>query len=236
MGCTFCATGYNGFFDNISSDDMLQQIVLIRYHIISNGIERESAPFIIALMGMGEPLLNYEQVIEFCCQATKMFLQHNMIKINISTIGIPERIIALTTSLSKSKIGLYVSIHSPYDQERHMIMPATKEFLLKDILNASKFFSQKMSMLVRASYLLLKDINDSDQHARDFASLLDPDCFEAKVLLYNPSPNMPYGRVSDNIAYRFSNILVDEGIKAIVQPSKGCDISGGCGQFLAIQK
>lgn len=234
MNCKFCATGYGGFNADLSSTEMLQEVILIREDILKNKIEQKTTPFITALMGMGEPLMNAAETIDFCYKIKDLDLP--LVKTSISTIGIPKKIKALADLPLSLNICLYLSLHSPTRAERSIIMPGTKPFSLTETIKTCKSFVNQHEGKVRASYLLLENFNDSTKHAKKLVKLLDPNYFEIKILFYNPSPTMPFSRTPDDKVKQFQNILSIAGFKAIVQPSNGCDIHGGCGQFLTNQQ
>lgn len=229
MGCTFCATGHGGFFANLLSDEMLAQVNIVCENVIQAGKEKKDAHFNIVVMGMGEPLMNYENLVDFLHLATKSLPYLD--RISISTIGIVPKILALAAVPNVNK-KLFVSIHSPYEVERTRIMPITKKYSLKSVLDACREYAIKTKTTVITSYLLLKDINDSEQHARDFASLLDPNFFEAQFLLYNVTPGISYGRPTNETAQRFREIVAARGINTDIQISRGRDVNGGCGQLI----
>lgn len=230
MGCKFCATGYGGFFSNLTPQEMMEEVNLVKEDIYQNGLEEEKSGFNILLMGMGEALMNYENVIDFYSQARKNFFHLN--KIFISTVGISKRIYDLANLPASLNIKLYVSIHSPYNNEREKIMPITKKYKIESVLDACEEFSKKTNTKVKANYLLLKGVNDSEKHAKDFRDLLNPNYFEAQIQLYNSTPDLPYQTASNETAYRFQEIISENGIETVVRISKGRDINGGCGQLV----
>ena len=230
MGCKFCATAYGGFFSDLNAEDMLMEISLIREDLIKNQLESRDTGFNIVLMGMGEPLVNYDNVVKFCYKAREELNFLN--KITISTVGISDRIYELAELPLSLDLKLFISVHSPYNSERIQFMPVTGKYPIETVIEACKFFAKKTKTRVKATYLLLKDINDTEQHAKDFAKLLDPDYFEAQIQLYNVTPGIFYQRVTDEIGYKFRDIVAEHGIDTIVQISKGQDIDGGCGQLI----
>jgi 23S rRNA (adenine2503-C2)-methyltransferase len=231
MGCKFCATAYGGFFNDLTPEDMMDEIELVRNDLIQNDLESENTEFNIVLMGMGEPLMNYENVINFCYKAREKFAFLN--KIAISTVGLSNRIDELAELPLSLKMKLFISVHSPYNNERVQIMPITKKYPIESVIDACIKFAKNTNTLVKATYLLLKDINDTEKHAKDFAKLLDPRYFEAQIQLYNITPGIPYQRVSDEIGYKFRDIVAAEsGVDTIIQISKGRDVDGGCGQLI----
>lgn len=232
MGCTFCATGYGGFFSQISSEEMLNQVDLIYKDVIENSKECSTTKFSVGLMGMGEPFMNYSNVEEFCYSAPKKF--NNLYAICISTVGIVPKIKeAAKIAKDIGILRLFVSIHSPYDKERSYIMPITNNFPIQSVLEASRVYHQETQSKIILSYLLLGSINKSEKHAEDFAKLIANDnFFIVQILLYNETPEIPFSRPSNESAAKFRDILNSHGIETIIQISKGQDIDGGCGQFI----
>lgn len=230
MECKFCATAYGGFFNNLNDQEMLDQVEKIQYELFRQNIEQPTFNFNILLMGMGESMVNYNNVINFIERARTRFLYLN--KILVSSVGISNKINELASISNLSKLKLYISVHSPYDKERIKIMPITKKFNLESVIQACINFASKSNTKVKATYLLLKGINDSEQHAIDFAKLLNPKYFEAQIQLYNITPELPYQRVDDKQAMKFNNIITSHGVNCLVRVSCGQDIDGGCGQLV----
>ena len=230
MRCNFCATGYGGFFANLTPGEMFEEASLVIKDLVQNKIEKESAKFNIALMGMGEPLMNYENICVFLSKVKKNFSY--LKRMSLSTVGISDRIYELADLPLEFKLKLYLSVHSPYNEERVKIMPVTRKYKIESAIEACKEFAKKTKTHVKATYLLLKNINDTPQHAQDFANLLDHRYFEAQIQLYNHVLDLPYQRVSNEYAYKFRDMVARNGIDTIVQISKGRDIEGGCGQFI----
>lgn len=230
MRCNFCATGNGGFFANLTLEEMLEEVSLIVQDLLQKKIEKKNAKFNIALMGMGEPLMNYKNICKFLNKVKEAFPHLN--RMSLSTVGITDRIYEIANLPLEFQLKLYLSVHSPYNEERVKIMPITRKYKIESAIEASKDFAKKTKMPVKATYLLLKDINDTPQHAQDFANLLDPRYFEAQIQLYNYVLGLPYQRVSDEYAHQFKDIVARNGIDTIVQISKGRDVEGGCGQFI----
>ncbi len=230
MGCKFCATGHGGFFANLTPEEILEQVDLIVKDIVKNEIEKDDAAFNIALMGMGEPLKNYNNICTFLGVVQEKFPYLN--RMSLSTVGISNRIYELANLSLDIRLKLYLSVHSPYNAERTKIMPITQKYSIESAIEACKEYAKKTNGYVKATYLLLKGINDTQQHAIDFANLLDPRYFEAQIQLYNPTIGLPYQRVSDEFAYEFKNIVAKKGLDTILQISRGRDVEGGCGQLI----
>ena len=232
MGCTFCATGYGGFFAQLSSEEMCSQVDLICNDLIAMGKEEKMTGFSVGLMGMGEPLMNYENIVAFCYSVQNKY--SNLEAVCISTIGISPRIEDMAQVANDTNIiRLFVSIHSPYEEQRLSIMPITKKYSIQSVLEACRTFHKNTGLKIILSYLLIRDVNDSEKHAEDFAHLIANDvCFTTQLLLYNETPGIDFMRPSNDSATKFKDVLSSHGIPTIIQISKGQDIDGGCGQLV----
>lgn len=230
MGCTFCATGYGGFFKNLSHEEMLAQVELVQRDLRESGkIEKETLGNVI-LMGMGEPLMNLSNVLKFCRELD--FSSAYLIKlISISTVGVAPKIKELAHA-SDIKLKLFFSLHSPFDEERSRIAPINQKYNIAETLAACTYFAQVQQQKIIVCYLLLKGINDSKKHAEAFANLLNPQFFETQILLYNPIPNINYERPTMESALSFAQTVKEYGITTDIRVSKGQDVQGGCGQLI----
>ena len=181
---------------------------------------------------MGEPFMNYKNTEKFCYSVTNKY--HNLRSLCVSTVGIPHRIKDISSIAANiSALKLSVSIHSPYDEERSLIIPIAKKYSISSILSACRFFHEKTSSKITLSYLLLDGVNNSEKHANDFAKLIiKDDFFTVRLLLCNKTPGIPFLRPTNESALQFKNILLSHGVDADIQISKGQDVEGGCGQFV----
>ncbi len=230
LQCRFCATGLNGFTANLSADEITEQIQLIRTDLIKQNKINDQDHFHIALMGMGEPMLNYENVMIFYEKVQNTYPTLN--KMSVSTVGIIPNILKLANDPNHD-LDLFVSVHSPYDTERLKIMPISKKYPLSQLMDACKIFAQKRQTFVNLSYLLIRDFNDSEQHAIDFMKLITPPhLFRVQLLLYNPIPELVYQRPLQKKVDQFRDILLKNNIEVMVVKSKGRDTDSGCGQLV----
>ena len=229
LKCAFCATGAGGFKSQLTPDDMHEQIKLVREDLIEKKIHDPSDRFQVALMGMGEPLLNYNNVIE-CCKFLKTSYP-NLNKISLSTVGIVPQILMLANN-NEIDIDLFVSIHSPYNEQRSSIIPVNKKYPLQLLLNSCKEYAMKKNTFVNASYMLISGVNDSIKHAEDFCNLLSPkEFFRVQILLYNQVDSNSYERPLIETAERFKEITEKNHLNTMIIVSKARDIYGGCGQL-----
>ena len=233
VNCSFCATGKGGFFSHLTSDEMHHQITLIQEDIIARGLQDRTSRFHISFMGMGEPLLNYAHVTQLCGLLQKNYPYLN--KISLSTVGIIPKITMLSKN-SDINIDLFVSIHSPYDEQRTSMIPINKKYPLASLMDACRQYAKTKNTFVNASYLLIHEFNDSEQHAIDFCKLLDPRYFRVQILMYNKINHSNYQRPLDASVNQFKNIVDSYHLQNMVIASKGQDINGGCGQLVAKEK
>lgn len=230
VGCAFCATGKLGLNRNLKSTEMMETIAQILEEEKKDGENIRNFTS-VALMGMGEPLHNYQEIKTFYHQAIKMLpISH----LSLSTSGVPENIVKLAND--DTKYDLFFSLHSPFNDERSRLVPINKKYPLEDVLNACKYYYEKkqrdvIGKKIKASYLLLKDFNDSDEHLKQLYQILDKDIFKVQILLYNENEKLPFKRPSIEKAKEFENKLKENGLEATISISKGQDIAGACGQM-----
>lgn len=220
--CSFCATGKSGFVRNLSTGEIVSQILAIEsdaHQVIRN----------IVYMGMGEPLLNYDNVLK-----SVRILIHEKTKnvgvrrITISTVGIPEKIIRL--SQGGLDLNLAISLHAASDEKRDQIIPMNKKYSIEEVLHAAKIYQENSDRRVTIEYILIKEFNDFDEDARRLAKLLKGMKVFVNLIPVNP--------VASNIERptqwkinRFKEILLESGIEAEVRYEKGADIEAACGQL-----
>lgn len=224
VGCSFCATGRSGYVRNLSSGEIVGQLLAmenISDHKIRN----------VVLMGMGEPLLNYNEVLK----AIRSLIHPKMRnmgarRITVSTVGIPEKIRRLTDEGIDLKLA--VSLHSSTNEKRDQIIPLNKAHPIQELIEALKYYQRKTKNRITIEYILIRKFNDYDYDAENLARLLK----DLKVFV-NLIPANPVGT---NIqkpekwkTRRFREILLERGIEAAVRYEKGVDIQAACGQLRA---
>lgn len=230
VGCAFCATGKLGLSRNLKSTEMLETIAQILEKEKSDGEDIRNFTS-VALMGMGEPLHNYNEIRDFYHQAMKMLPINHL---SLSTSGVPENIIKLAND--DTKYDLFFSLHSPFNEERSKLIPINKRYPLEDVIKACEYYYEKkqkdtIGKKIKASYLLLKDFNDSDEHIEQLTKILNKDIFKVQILLYNENEKLPFKRPSIEKARYFERKLNEKGLETRISISKGQDIAGACGQM-----
>jgi len=229
MGCKFCATGYGGFFSNLTADEMQEQVDLIVEDIMTRNIETPDKIGNVVLMGMGEPLMNYNHVVKFCQSLQNRSKSKFIDLISVSTIGVLPKIKKLADE--EVNIKLYFSIHSPMEKQRNELMPINLQYPLPKVIDTCIEYSVKRKEKIVACYLLIKEFNDSDEHAKALIELLPSEHFNLQLLNYNHISQIAYQRSErleefKQVIKRNSDLLVD------VRISKGQQVEGGCGQLV----
>ncbi len=236
LGCFFCATGKLGFKRNLEVWEIIEQVLFFARYLKNIG-ERVAN---IVFMGMGEPFLNYQNVIG----AIKILNDKERFNLgarhfSISTIGIVEGIEKLAQE--KLQINLAISFHAPDDELRSKLMPINKKYPSKKILNAVDNYIKKTRRRVMFEYIMIRNLNDSEEQAKALAKLMKKPLYFVNLIFYNPTHlRQGFGgqagifepSLSSSIK-RFKEILEKEGVTVTQRYRFGQDIEGACGQLAA---
>jgi len=225
-GCIFCASGKNGFVRDLRIDEIISQVLFIKN-------DNQDKPITnIVLMGMGEPLANYDNTIK----ALKIFNDPDCLaigarKITLSTCGLCPQIINL--SKEGMQVELSISLHAAEDKLRNKLMPVNRKYPLKELIKAAKKYMQEANRIVTFEYIIIDSINDSKEDALNLSKLLDG--FQAKVNIipFNSVPFIEYASVKKDALETFCKILEKNKIHYTIRRSRGSDIHGACGQLRA---
>ena len=226
LGCTFCRTAQMGFQRNLEVWEIVDQFNRMQKHLKM----LELSVTHVVFMGMGEPFLNYENVLS----AIRIFMNTlgaglGQRRLTVSTAGVVPRIYNLAES--GLKVGLAVSLNAPTDELRYYIMPFGEKYAIKDILEASWEYARKTGRWVTFEYVLLREINDSDTEAQALLKLIRGKPAKVNLIAYNEVEGNSYNRPSDKRIEQFQKIMFEGGIVAILRKSKGQDINAACGQL-----
>lgn len=224
MNCSFCATGKMGFKRNLTAGEVVSQVLLFARLLK----ESEESVNNIVFMGMGEPFLNYDAVMD----AIRVLNDSDGFNLgarnfSISTAGIVEGIQKLSNE--ELQINLAISLHAPENELRSELMPVNRKYPLEDLLRSVSEYTEKTGRQVMFEYLLIKDINDNEDHARKLAEIMQDRLYMVNLISYNPVGDF-LPSPSDRIE-RFKEILEEEGVKVTRRFSFGTDIKGACGQL-----
>jgi len=236
LGCLFCATGQLGFSRNLDEGEIIEQVLVFNRYLKPLGEKVHNLVF----MGMGEPFLNYGNVIGAIKRLnSKEIFNIGWRHISISTIGIPEGIRRLAKE--NSQVNLAVSLHAPDDNLRSQIIPLNAKYPLKEILKAVKYYLIETNRRVMFEYIMIKGFNDQDSQARQLADLLvdlPKKLYLINLILYNQSdfPKkkfLPSGKKQMEI---FKRILGRNKINVTERLRLGRGIQAACGQLASQNK
>lgn len=226
IGCAFCLTAKGGFVRNLSTGEIVAQVLYLKK---DNNIDQNRRVNIV-YMGMGEPLDNIENVT----QAVKIFSELDGLCISprrqtISTSGLSSQI----KKLGDANLGvlLAISLHAVDDKTRAKLMPINKAYNIQSVIDAVKNFPIDMRKRVMFEYLMLKDINDDISSAKKLVKLLSEIKAKVNLIFFNPYPNSIFQRPNEKDVEAFCSYLNNHGLLCTIRKSKGLDISAACGQL-----
>ncbi len=223
MGCTFCATGKGGFTRNLTAGEMLSQIQTASKDL---GIRISN----IVLMGMGEPLDNFDNVVRFIRLATdEKGLNLSARHITLSTCGLVPRIYELADL--NIPITLSLSLHAPNDEIRSRTMPVNKKYPLSEVFKACKYYADTTGRRITYEYAMISGVNDSDECARQLAQRIQGTLCHVNLIPVNPVEGTGYNPSKDKRLTSFVNVLSGYNINATVRRTLGSDINASCGQL-----
>ena len=227
LDCEFCATSKMDRIRNLNPDEIYDQVATIN----SQSLNYYGKPLSnIVFMGMGEPLLNYNNVIEGIKKITsKNGLGMSPKRITVSTSGITKMIIKMADD--NVKFNLAVSLHSAIEKTRNEIMPFTKKFPLNDLKQAIKHWYSKTKKIVTYEYIVWNNINDDDEHINALVNFCKFSPSKVNLIEYNSTENSLFNSASDNIIDRYIDALEKNKIPVTIRKSRGKDIDAACGQL-----
>lgn len=218
MGCLFCMTGKQGFQANLSTGEILNQIRSIpEWHQITN----------LVYMGMGEPMDNLKAVMQSLEILTADWgFAWNPRKITVSTIGLVP---AMKHFLENSQCHLAVSLHTPFEKERRMLMPISQKYSIQDILSELKLHDFNRQRRVSFEYIVFDGLNDSMKHVKELARILNGLNCRINLIRFHPIPATPLKGTNEKALMRFKDALNAKGITTTIRASRGQDIDAACG-------
>lgn len=223
MGCRFCATGKSGFSRNLLASEILSQVQAASIDIG----ERISH---IVLMGMGEPLDNFDNVLRFLeLAACPEGLGLGMRGISLSTCGLADKIYELAEK--KLQLTLSVSLHAPNDEIRGRTMPINKKWPVGELMRACRHYARVTGRRISFEYAMISGVNDSDRCARELAGRLKGMPAHVNLIPVNDVTGTGYKKSGIGRQKRFVQILQEQGVNATVRRTLGADIEASCGQL-----
>lgn len=228
MGCSFCASTIGGKARDLTAGEMLSQIYFANWDLnitISN----------VVMMGMGEPLDNFEQTVRFLeLVSAPGGLNIGMRHISLSTCGVVDKIYELAKL--NLQLTLSVSLHAPNDELRGSIMPINRKWNVEQLIKACKDYIKVTNRRISFEYALIKGFNDSNECARELAKLLKGMLAHINLIPANPVHENKFVKPENNAVQNFANQLNSLGLNATVRRTLGSDIDASCGQLKARHK
>jgi 23S rRNA (adenine2503-C2)-methyltransferase len=225
MGCVFCASGLDGLERNLSSGEIIEQ--MLRLQRLLGPDERLSH---VVVMGMGEPLANLDNLLPALEEASRDDgLGISARRITISTVGLPKPMRRLADAGARYRLA--VSLHAPNEEIRRQIVPVGEKILLADILAEADHYFDLSGRQLTFEYVLLAGINDSPEHAHELARLLGRRTALVNVIPFNPVSGLPYRTPSTSAQQTFRRILEEHGLAVRFRHKKGDAIDAACGQL-----
>lgn len=226
VGCKFCASGAGGSRGNLSAGRIVEQVFALNRMLQPAGARLSN----IVFMGMGEPLANYAQVM----QAVRILHEPECFnlsarRITISTVGVPQRMLELAGE--KLPVNLAISLHAPTESLRRQLIPWAEYFALEEILAAGQSYFAKTGREITLEYLLLAEVNDRPEHARQLAGLCHRLRANVNLILYNEVSGLEFKRPKQDDVAEFQRLLREAGVNAHLRKSRGADIDAACGQL-----
>lgn len=226
MACGFCLTGKMGLVRHLTAGEIAGQV-----RVLAQATGLADFPFNVVLMGMGEPLHNYDNTMK----ALRMLyaapgLAVSPRRITLSTVGIVPGL----ERLAREPVmpNLAVSLHATTDEQRSRLVPPNRKYPLEAILDACRRFPLKKRSRITFEYVLLDGVNDTPDDARRLVKLLSGIKAKVNLIPLNPAPGIPFERPSDERVNRFAQILADRHVTVSVRKSRGRDIRAACGQLI----
>lgn len=226
MRCGFCLTGRMGIDRNLTAGEIAGQV-----RVLARELGLLEARFNVVLMGMGEPLHNYDNTMKALrILADEHGLAMSPRRVTLSTVGVLPALERLATEPFMPNLA--ISLHSTTEDQRDMLVPINRKYGLKELLDACRRFPVKRRDRITFEYVLLAEVNDTPEDARRLVRLLHGIRAKVNLLPLNEAAGIPYERPSDDRVDRFARILSQRGVTVSVRKSRGRDIRAACGQLI----
>jgi len=230
LNCSFCSTAQQGFNRNLTVAEIIGQVWIAVRRLSSQQGEHDRHITNVVMMGMGEPLLNFENVVS-AMNIMKDDFAYSLSKyrVTLSTSGV----VPAMEQLSKlSDVALAVSLHAPNDKLRDELVPLNKKYPLKQLLEACKaYYGNDKKRKITMEYVMLEGVNDSNAHAEQLINILHGVPAKVNLIPFNPFPNTKYKRSKQVTIDKFREKLMRAGLITITRKTRGDDIDAACGQL-----
>lgn len=232
LDCSFCATGKQGFNSDLTTAEIIGQLWLANRELDTFGTKKLRKVTNVVMMGMGEPLLNFDNVMN----AISLMMEDNCYglskrRVTISTSGVVP---ALDRLKDYTDASLAISLHAPNDELRSQIVPINRKYPIRELLRSTNAYLASLtdSRVATIEYILIAGINDHRQHARELAELLRETPCKINLIPFNPFKGSEYQRSSNSAVSNFQKILRDAGYTVTIRTTRGDDIGAACGQLV----
>ena len=232
LDCSFCSTGKQGFNRDLSVAEIIGQVWVAAKSFDEPGKPRERKVTNVVMMGMGEPLLNFDNVVDamtlmmddFCYGISKR-------RLTLSTSGVVPALDALG---EVTDVSLAISLHAPNDELRNQLVPINKKYPIQVLLDATNRYLDRLAdkRVATIEYTLIAGVNDSVDQAQELAELLRQVPCKINLIPFNPFPHSGYEKPSNNAIHRFKQSLTDAGYTVTIRTTRGDDIDAACGQLV----
>lgn len=232
LDCSFCSTGKQGFNRDLSAAEIIGQVYVAAKSFDKPGEKRERKITNVVMMGMGEPLLNFDNVVD----AMDLMMNDHSYglskrRVTLSTSGVVPNLYKLA---EVSDVSLAVSLHAPNDALRDQLVPINKKYPIKELLAACDHYMGSLPdrRKLTVEYTMMDQVNDEMEHAEQLAKLLKNTPCKINLIPFNPFPNSGYSRPSNNRVYKFRDYLHNQGYIVTIRSTRGDDIDAACGQLV----
>ncbi|WP_158774749.1 23S rRNA (adenine(2503)-C(2))-methyltransferase RlmN [Cobetia sp. L2A1] len=232
LDCSFCSTGKQGFERDLTAAEIIGQVWVATRGAVDRKDTRKRPVTNVVMMGMGEPLMNYDNVVP----AMKLMLDDNAYglskrRVTLSTSGVVPKLDQLGDEMD---VSLAISLHAANDELRNVLVPINRKWNIRALLDACHRYLAKCddARIITIEYTMMKDVNDQIHHAEELAALLKELPCKINLIPFNPFPNSGYEKPSRNQVMRFQQRLYELGYTAPVRATRGDDIDAACGQLV----
>ncbi len=231
LNCSFCSTAQQGFNRNLTVSEIIGQVWIAVRHLASDQKTHDRHVTNVVMMGMGEPLLNFEAVVKAMDLMMDDFAYGlSKRRVTLSTSGVVP---AMRELKQVSDVSLAVSLHAPNDELRNILVPINKKYPIKELMAVCRdYFPAEGRRVPTFEYVMLDGINDTDQHAKELIALLKDIPCKVNLIPFNPFPQTLYRRSPEIVIDRFRRRLMAAQINTITRKTRGDDIDAACGQLV----
>ena len=230
LDCAFCATGKQGYSRDLTSAEIVGQLWLAKFLLAEQYETDDRIVSNIVMMGMGEPLLNYDNVV------SAMHIMQDDFSFGLSRRRVTLSTAGIVPAIDKLKadcpVSLAVSLHAPNDELRDSLVPLNKKYPIAVLLDACRrYVADSTRDRVTFEYVMLQEVNDEPEHAKQLAEILKDMPGKVNLIPFNPFQGSDFKRSSNNRIHRFRNYLQEQGILTTIRKTRGDDIGAACGQL-----